>query len=172
MSATMDVRQQATSIDTRHVAGRRTLHFASLDDLLADVAGLAEADRAGRLKRLGNWTLGQALGHLAGWIEFAYTGAPLRPPFFIRWILRLRRNSFIKGPMRSGVHIPGVDGGTLETAILPTDQALARLRSAVERLRAEPPRAPSPAVGPMTHEEAISLNLRHAELHLSFFVPS
>lgn len=161
----------AGPVDTGRVAGRRALRFESLDQALAEAERLAAADRAGRLRRLGNWTLGQALGHLAAWAEYSYTGAPLKPPFFIRWILRLRKRKFLYGPMRAGVKIPGVEGGTLATEALPPDEALARLRRALERLKAETPTAPNVIFGHLTHPEWIALNLRHAELHLGFFVP-
>ena len=80
-------------VDTAKVAGRRTLRFESIDQMTAEVDRLVEAERAGRLRRVGNWTLGQTLGHLATWTEYAYTGAPLKPPFFIRWITALPQAS-------------------------------------------------------------------------------
>jgi hypothetical protein len=65
----MNQTAQASSapVDTAKVANRRSLRFESIDHVLAEVDRLAESRRAGRLKRLGNWTLGQALGHLATW---------------------------------------------------------------------------------------------------------
>jgi hypothetical protein len=161
----------SSAVETSKVAARRQLRFESIDQVLAEVDRLAEAERAGRLKRLGNWTLGQTLGHLAAWVEYGYTGAPLKVPFFIRWILRLRKRKFLYGPMRAGVQIPGVAGGTLATEPLPLDEGLARYCRLLERLKAEAPTAPSPAFGRLTHDEAIALNLRHAELHLGFLVP-
>ena len=163
--------QSSPAVNTAQVANRRILHFDSVDQMLAEVDRLVEAQKAGRLKQLGNWTLGQTLGHLACWMEYAYTPAPLKPPFFIRWILRLRRNNFIWKPMKPGVRIPGVAGGTLGTNPVPLDEALPRFRRTAERLKKEAPTAPSPAVGPMTHDEGIALNLRHAELHLGFLAP-
>jgi hypothetical protein len=155
-------------VDTGKVAGRRELRFESLDEVLAEVDRLAEAERAGRLRRLGNWTLGQTLGHLASWAEYGYTGAPLKPPFFIKWLLRLRKRKFLYGPMRAGVKIPGVEGGTLATEPLPLEEGLERLRRVLLRLKSEAPTAPNVIFGRLTHEEAIALNLRHAELHLGF----
>src|SRR5262249_119320 len=119
----------------------------------------------------GNWTLGQTLGHLAAWVEYGYTGAPLKPPFFIRWILRLRKRQFLYGPMRAGMKIPRVEGGTLATDPVPLDEGLGRYRRGLERLKAGPPTAPSPVFGMLTQDEAIALNLRHAELHLGFLIP-
>jgi len=158
-------------VDTGKVAARRLLRFETIDQAMAEVERLAEAERAGRLKRLGNWTLGQALGHLAAWTEFAYTGVPLKVPFFIRWILRLQKRKFLYGPMRAGVRIPRVEGGTLATDAVPLEEGLGRYRRALERLKAEGPTAPSPIFGRLTHEVSIALSLRHAELHLGFFIP-
>jgi hypothetical protein len=164
---------QATpsSVDTGKVAGRRTLRFESLDQVLAEVERLAEAERAGRLKHLGNWTLGQTLGHLATWAEYSYTGAPLKAPFFVKWFLRLRKRKFLYGPMRAGVKIPGVAGGTLATESVPLDEALERMRRVLGRLKFEAPTAPNVIFGPLTHDEWVALQLRHAELHLGFLVP-
>jgi hypothetical protein len=158
-------------VDTAKVGGRRTLRFDSIDQALAEADRLVEAERAGRLRRLGNWTLGQTLGHLACWVEFGFNGVPLKPPFFIRWIMRFRKRKFLTEPMQAGVKIPGVEGGTLATAAMPLDEAVGRWRRAMERLKVECPSLPNVIFGPLTHDEWIALNLRHAELHLSFFVP-
>ena len=158
-------------VDTGKVTARRTLRFELIDQAMAEVERLAEAERTGRLRRLGNWTLGQTLGHLAAWAEYGYTGVPLKVPFFIRWILRLRKRKFLYGPMRSGVRIPGVEGGTLATDPVPLEEGREHFRRAMERLKAEAPTAPSPVFGRLTHEESIALNLRHAELHLGFLIP-
>jgi hypothetical protein len=158
-------------VDTGKVAARRILRLESIDQAMAEVERLAEAERAGRLKRLGNWTLGQTLGHLASWTEYGYTGVPLKVPFFIRWILRLRKRKSLYGPMRSGVRIPGIDGGTLATDPVPLEEGRERFRRAMERLKTEAPTASSPVFGRLTHEESIALNLRHAELHLGFLIP-
>jgi hypothetical protein len=159
-------------VDTGKIGDRRTLRFESIDKALAEVDRLVEAERAGRLRPRGNWTLGQALGHLATWVEFSYTGAPLRPPFFIRWVLKLRKRKFLRDGMRAGVKIPGVPGGTLATDPVPLDEAQIRLRQLLTRLQNEPPTAPHVALGLLTQEEWIALHLRHAELHLSFFAPA
>ena len=44
------------SVDTAKVEGRRTLHFHSLDDILADVERLNQ----GKVRPIGNWSPGQA----------------------------------------------------------------------------------------------------------------
>jgi hypothetical protein len=157
------------AVDTGKVANRRVLRFESIDDVLAEVNRLAEAERAGRLRRVGNWSLGQAIGHLATWAEYAYTPIPLNPPFWVKWLLRMRKRQFLYEPLPAGMKIPRVEGGTIGTAPMPLDEALERHTRVMERLRREPPTVPSPIWGLLSQEEAIAGTLRHAELHLGFF---
>jgi hypothetical protein len=161
-----------TLIDTAHLAHRRKLRFHSLDEALAEADLLVAAEKAGQLQKLGNWTLGQALNHIAGWAEFSYRECPLKTPFIIRLVLWLRKRSFLYGRMPAGVRIPGVPNGTLITEPASLDEGLSRFKIAFQRLKTEPPTHPSQALGQLTHEEAIALNLRHAELHLGFFMPA
>jgi hypothetical protein len=79
------------------------------------------------------------------------------------------KNRFLNKGLPAGAQIRGVPGGTFGTDRMPTDEALAQLHSAFERLAREVPTEPNIIFGPMTHEQFIKLNLRHAELHLSFF---
>jgi hypothetical protein len=148
------------------------LRFESIDQALAEVDRLVEAERAGRLKCVGNWTLGQALGHLAAWVEYSYTGAPLKVPFFIKWILRLQKRKFLYEPMRTGARIPGIPGGTLATEPMPLDEAEEKYRRALERLKSDAPTALNPIFGVLRHDEWTALHLRHAEGHLGFVVPA
>jgi hypothetical protein len=165
----MTVTTPSQPVDTGKVSGRRTPRFANLDEVLADVAKLVAADREGRLVRVGNWTLGQALGHLAAWIGYGFDGPPTRPPWFVKLILRTRKSRYINHALPAGVHIPRVEGGTFATVRMTTDEGVEKYRQAIERLRAGCPEKPSVIFGRLTHEEWIRLNCRHAELHLSFF---
>jgi hypothetical protein len=158
-------------VDTGKVTSRRILRFESIDEMVAEVDRLVQAEKAGRLKRVGNWTLGQALGHLAVWAEYSYTGSPLKPPFLIKLFLRLRKQKFLHGPMRAGIKIPGVEGGTLATEPMPLEEAVGRLNRVMQRLKIDAPTVPNVIFGPLTHDEWIAINLRHAELHLGFFIP-
>ena len=161
----------ARPVETGKVAGRRILRFDSIDQVMADVERLAEAERAGRLRHLGNWTLGQTFGHLACWVEYSYTGAPLKVPAVLKWILRRLKRKFLYEPMRPGARIPGVKGGTLAIESASLEEGLGRMRRALERLKSEAPTQPQIIFGPLAHDEWIALHLRHAELHLGFFVP-
>lgn len=110
------------------------------------------------------------MSHLANWIGYAYEGYPLRaPPFFIRWILRRRLPAMLRHGMPRGVRIPGVKAGTVGMDELETARAAQRLLQALQRLASdEPTKFDSPAFGPLSHEDRIALNLRHAELHLGY----
>lgn len=158
-------------IDTRQVP-RRTLRLSSIDDLLAELDQIEQAAQAGTLRAIGNWTPGQILGHLAAWIEYGWTGYPMKaPPWPISWLLRRTLRRTLRDGLKSGVKIPGIAGGTTGTEALETDIALERFRAALQRLQAgELVKYESPAFGPMSQEDRITLQLRHAELHLSYLL--
>jgi hypothetical protein len=159
-----------TALNTAKVFDRRKLRFETIGELRAEVDRVVGAERAGTLSLVGNWTVGQIFGHLAAWINYSYDGYPLKPPpWFIRIILRWQVKKYLKHGMPAGVRIPRVENGTLATEPLDTDEGAKRLRAALVRLASdEPARYDSPAFGPMSHADRIQLNLRHAELHLSF----
>jgi hypothetical protein len=160
----------ANPVNTAQVRERRALRFSSIDDVLQDIDGLVAADQAGTLRPLGNWTPGQILGHLAAWANYSYDGYPFKPPpWFIRIILRMKVKKYLRDGMPAGVRIPGVENGTFGTERLSTSEGAERLRRALRRLQSgEPAGHDSPAFGAMSHADRIQLNLRHAELHLSF----
>lgn len=159
-------------VDTPKVQDRRKLRFNSIAEVLADVERIVEADRAGTLRSTGNWTPGQTFGHLASWINYAYEGFPMKVPWPIRFLIRRMKGRYLRKGMPAGVKIPGAANGTHGTEPLSTEEGAQRLRAALKRLAdGEPGRYDSPAFGPMSLEERIALNLRHAELHLSFLHP-
>jgi hypothetical protein len=147
---------------------RRTLRFNTIDDALADVQTLADANNKASLLCLGNWTFGQNLGHVATWVDYCYDGIPMKIPFFVRWIARPLKNGFLNKPMRPGAKIPRVKGGTLAMDVVPTQAGVDHFNKSFTRLAEEAPTKPHPIFGRMTHDEWIAMNLRHAELHLSF----
>ncbi len=159
-------------VNTR-TAEHRTLHFDSIDDLLAEVDRIVAADRAGSLRRTGNWTTGQIFAHIAAWANYPYEGYPpgATPPWFVRIIARMMRKRFVTRPMSRGFRIPRAEHGTfgVEDASISTEEGARRLRDAMARLqRREAAIHHSPALGPMSEDDRIALNLRHAELHLGF----
>lgn len=157
-------------VDTRNLPDHRELRFDCVADCISEVNRILAADETGDLHALGNWSPGQIMWHVASWIEYAYEGFPIgRPPFFIRWILRLRLKKMLQNGMPGGVRIPGAPGGTFGMDDVKTAEAAERLLNALRRLESpEEAGFDSPAFGPMSHDDRIRLNLRHAELHLGF----
>jgi hypothetical protein len=156
------------SIDTAHVTERRKLHFDQIDEALADVRQLADAQRQGKLRCLGNWTAGQNLNHLASWIDFSFDGVPFKVPFIAKLFMRPMKNRMLYKPMHAGSRIPKLPNGTVGQDPIPFDEAEAKFKKNLTRIKNECPKLPNALFGPMTHDEWINLHLRHAELHLSF----
>lgn len=147
---------------------RRELHFNKIDDIPDDAARLAQAEQRTQLRQLGNWTLGQAAGHIAAWINFGFDGAPIKVSWLTRMVARRMRRKFIYKPMNPGGKLPGAPGGTYAAEPLPTGEGLARLKKACARLKGDTPKKPHPVFGVLSSDEWKNLHLRHAELHLSF----
>jgi hypothetical protein len=161
------------AIDTRK-AQRRAVRYNTVDELLADAERIARAERAGTLKRTGNWKPGQIFGHLAAWTDLAYDGYPAdmpRPPWLIKILLKMMKGRFLRKGMPTGIRMRGVEAGTKFIDDLPLDEGLARLRKTATRVRTQNPLHDNPVFGPMPREECELMFLRHAELHMSFLHP-
>ena len=169
LSSTAETRM-AAQVDTRNVTSYRKLRFGSIDNCTAEVGRICVANEKGSLRSSGNWTPGQIMAHVASWIEYGYDGYPIgAPPFFIRWILRLRLRQTLRNGIPRGVRIPGVKDGTVGMEDMATPKAVERLLNALKRLQErEDAKFDSPAFGRMSHDDRIQLNLRHAELHMGF----
>jgi Protein of unknown function (DUF1569) len=155
-------------INTKQLTGRRTLHFNTIDEALAEVDALAAANARGELRCLGNWSAGQNLGHLAAWVDYSFNGAPMKVPFFVRLMMKPMKGQMLYKPMKPGGRIPKAPGGTFGTDPLSFDDGVAAFRRTFTRLKSECPQLPNLLFGPMTHDEWTNLHLRHAELHLTF----
>jgi len=146
---------------------RRKLRFNTIPEAIAEAERIAALERAGAAHYAGNWNAGQIFNHLGAWAEYAFTGIPLRPPWFIRPFMRLMRGSMLRG-MSAGRRIPNVKEGTLATEPADLETGFARFKAAFERLDRESPPPRHPFFGPMAHQDWKRLNLNHAELHFSF----
>ena len=160
----------ARPINTKKVTSRRKLRFESLDEILAEADRLASMP----IRLLGNWSYGQILEHLAAAIDSYYDGIPVRngipvkPSWFMRrFVFPFIKNSLLTRGMPSGIQLPKSAEALIpdKTDVQP---ALEHLRRAINRLKEESPRKPSPFFGDMAPQEWVALTLRHAELHLSF----
>jgi hypothetical protein len=175
------------AVKTSKVTGRRRLHFESLDEVLAEAERLA----ARPYRKLGNWTLGQILMHLAlageksidgtiagrAWLFIKGAGGKLTRP---RWFVRLAAKPFslfVQWYLRRWGPPPGIRPPACfwkELApITPgeglrDEEGVAAYRRAIGRLKTESPRD---LEGIMTAETFNLYHLRHAEMHLSFILP-
>lgn len=157
------------SIDTTAVTGRRELTFRAYEPILRDAEELVAARE---VKVLGNWQLGQALKHLALAIDASLDGNPVQIAWYIRWAAWFLRSSIIYGRLNPGLKLPGeAEERFVPPADTPPADGLAALRASIARLGTTSERKPHPILGDMTAEEWDNLHWRHAELHLSFFVP-
>ncbi len=159
---------QAAPVNTAKVTGRRQLRFNTLDEIQADAERLAH----GPVRQLGNWSVGQACAHLGRTMKMSLDGDPNRAPLPIRLLVRLMRNRMLIKGMRPGFKLPKQAADKyISGPQISAEEGLHELRNSIVRLKAEPQRHPHPALGTMTHRQWEQLHLRHAELHLSFFVP-
>jgi hypothetical protein len=146
------------------MAERRTLSFASLDEVMPEVERLLAGHAT-----TGRWSLGQICHHLAAAFRLIQEGDPgirLEPlPEAVRRRF-LRRERF-----PDGVEIP-------HPALRPPagldDRAGAdALRAALARFAAaEDPFPPHPSLGPLTRDEWARFHCLHCGHHLGFAVPS
>jgi hypothetical protein len=154
-------------VDTSKVTNRRSLHFHSLDEMLADVETLAQ----GKIRTLGNWSAGQILEHLARTMNKSIDGFEDVPPWPIRLLGRWYfKGQMLKHGMRAGFLHRGKGAEEFVPAPTSFDEGLNAFRRAVHRQQTDTKRVASPFFGLMTNEEWEQLHCRHAELHLSFLL--
>ncbi len=157
----------AETVNTKHVTGRREVHYNSYDEQLADAERLAGM----KVRTLGNWSFGQIMRHIALSIDCMIDGAPFGFPAPIQWVMRL----LMKKKMLAGKMSPGFKLPKKASQLLPepatTEEGLAEYRAAIERAKTESRRAPHGGFGHLTKEEHDIFQLRHAEMHMSFVVP-
>jgi hypothetical protein len=156
--------EETEEVQSKHVAGRRSVRYESMVDFLTDAERLA----ASETRTLGNWSKSQIYEHLARSLDVSIDGAPLLPAP-VRFILRLLfKKQFTQRALPAGFNAP--------TELVPDDSpvtaALGMLRKAVARQSETEERAFHPGFGKITLEEWNQFNLRHAEMHMSFIVES
>src|SRR5262249_6630255 len=127
------------AVDTSKVTDYRKLRFNSIDELLAEIDRIVAADKAGKLRRTGNWTAAQILGRLATWVNYGWEGYPMQVPWFIRFILKFKVKQYLRDGLPQGVRIPKVEGGTYATEVISTDEGASRYRRALSRLKNHEP---------------------------------
>jgi hypothetical protein len=148
------------------MTGRRSLTFASLDEVMPDVDRLLEGHTT-----VGRWSLGQICNHLAGALRGSVKGIRFRAPWLIRQTVgRLARQRVLKsGRMATGVKIP--EEFTPRPGLDARAEAEA-LRSALRLFNEHSgPMAEHPFFGALSRAEWDRLHCIHCAHHLSFALP-
>ena len=83
------------------------------------------------------------------------------------WLIK---NRVLRTPMPSGCALPTDFARHLVPPETSWDDSLQAFRAAIQRLKAESQRHPSPFLGELTRDQWDQLHCRHSELHLSFLV--
>jgi hypothetical protein len=147
------------------MATRRTLNYATVDDVIADVRRL----RRGYAKA-GRWSLAQACWHLNATTGFIMRPGPHPEPTPEQVAGRARLQAILDGgQLPSGIQAP-------ETVTPPADapeSAADDFVATLERVKTFPgPFAPHRLFGRLSDDEARRLILLHAAHHLSHLVPT
>lgn len=163
-----------TAVDTKQ-AQRRSLSLKSFDDLAAELDAIEASLSAGTLTTTGNWTPGENLEHLAKFMRFAIDGFPNSAPAPVRWLMILffKKKAVTPGePIPAGFKLPKAAAALFPVSGTPDREGLELLRAQVERIRSgERFTQPSPIFGKLTHEQWVTIQLKHCDLHLSFLQP-
>jgi hypothetical protein len=164
---------RAAPKSTRRIANRRVVRLQTIEDLLAEIDRIVEAERAGRLRPLGGWSGAQVLWHIAKFIELSFDGFPFRYRRGPDWLTKLARlvawRWLIALAFRPGFRNPPEAALLEPDARLSLDVAAAFLREQIGRIRSGERMTQCCSVdGPYSHEQWVYIHLRHAELHLSF----
>ena len=152
---------------------KRQLHYKDFDEMLADV----EALQSGGYVRRGNWTLGQACGHVADWMRFPMDGFP-KPPLPMRVVFWVMKMTVAPG-MKRKILAEGFQGGmptapetVPDAEAFSDEQGIAKLRASIDRLNAwDRELIPSPLFGPMDKATLIRVSLLHGEHHFGYLEP-
>jgi Protein of unknown function (DUF1569) len=147
-------------------AGRRSLRYGNLDEVMSDVEHLLEGHST-----VGHWSLAQICCHLATVMRRVVdlpASTPHDPTKFVS--AEQKRQVFDSGVLPEG--LPGVPE-SLPSETLGEREEAEGLRRAIAYYKASPgPVIPHRLFGPLTRDEWDRLQLIHVAHHLSFAVPT
>ncbi|HEV3345345.1 MAG TPA: DUF1569 domain-containing protein [Pirellulales bacterium] len=156
------------AVNTRRVTDRREVRYESFHELLADAESLSQSE----VLMLGNWSLGQVFLHLARSMHASVDGVAQETSWWSCVAVKFRYGRrLLTGPMPAGMRLPAGAAQRLLPEPVSSDEGLAALREAVDRLAFETERAAHPLLGEMSLDHWDRFHLRHAELHMSFALP-
>ena len=147
---------------------RRTVRYSTLSDIVQDAEAVI-----GNHHTVGHWTFGQICQHLAKTMNACFDGFGFQAPWIARWLIApFVKNSLLIKPLKPGFKLPASGKAMLPDDHVSAEEGLRQMSAAIERFAHEIPTAPHPFLGAMASEEVVQLQLRHAELHMSFIVPN
>ncbi|WP_299465118.1 DUF1569 domain-containing protein [uncultured Gimesia sp.] len=146
-------------------ADRRTLSYASLQEIVDDAIRLTAADAP----TTGNWSKGLIFDHLARLMDRSLDGFEFKMAWPIRMIgTYYFKPRILKHGMKAGFQLQGAPKKALAPDPVEDRAGLEHLKIAIQRLQTESQRYASPFFGELTRDEWELLHRRHAELHMSF----
>ena len=150
--------------DTRE---RRELKFSSLDEVVAEVERLAN----GEVHTTGNHSFPEIVRHLALTHDMV-TGkveGPT-PPWYLKLIVGLFKSRILSDkPLSPGIKLPAnAESFFWPSSEVSLDDAIVHLKESVANYTANGALPKHPMFGTVSAEQNLSMNLRHAALHLSF----
>ena len=148
---------------------RRSIAFSTLEEVRADIEELA----GGSYVTVGKWSFAQILDHLGTSLNASIDGFPYKVSWFVRWVVApMFKNSILTKPMKPGFTLPKKFSSYLPSEECTVEESLPKVLAAIKRFEDELPHADHPFFGKMASEEWMNLHIRHAELHMSFVVPT
>lgn len=151
-------------------SSRRAIKYRGYEMVIEDAEQLA----AGSYVTVGTWSFGQIMDHLAKAFDASINGIDTRLPWLVRVLVGpLLKGRLLNKTLPSGFKIPAGDKVTpAPAADVSVEAGLESLRKACQRCAMERQRAFHPLLGNLDRPEWDRFNLRHAELHMSFVVPT
>jgi len=149
----------------------RTLNFQSIADLENDLDRLEQACASGTVRPVGAWSSGQNCQHVGKFFKFALDGFESSAPLPVRLIVTLLFKSKALGPdpMPSGFKLPAKASYMLPDPDISDQDGIAFLREQLQRIKnGEQFAHPSPLFGQLTQDQWMTIQLKHAALHLGF----
>ena len=151
----------------------RQLKYANFEELLADVDSLSKNGYSSH----GNWTLGQACGHVADWARFPMEGFP-KPPLFMRAIFGTMKITGVAKRMANKILEDGFKPGmptapeTVPGATFTDEEGVAKLHQTIEQLNTFSGQLQvSPLFGQMDMATHIKVSLLHGAHHFGYLEP-
>ena len=149
---------------------RRELKFNSLDEVVAEVERLA----ASEVRTTGNHSFPEIVRHLALTHDMV-TGKVQgpAPPWYMKLMIGLMKSQLLKEkPLSPGFNLPpAAEAFFWPTSEVSLQDAVAHLKASVANYKANGPLPKHPIFGKVSAEKNLSMNCRHAAMHLSFAHP-